>query len=114
MSAREEIAAAASTVPGVEVTPTYQLVSEVGRGYVTWLRTDYPNTFGGEDYWGVVIVLPNENAAAQAWVEEHRGALFTACSEAMRVTQARPSIDTPPDNPSQKILVLEGHRESEE
>lgn len=116
MTAREEIAAAASTVDGIEVSPTYAAVSAPGQGYVTWLRTEYPNSLGGEDYWGVVIALPPDVAAAQEWVAEHLGPLWKALrtSRVMTVTGARPDVDLPTDNQAQKVLIIEGHRESEE
>jgi len=116
VTAREEIAAAASTVDGVEVFPEYAHVTTPGQGYVTWLRTEYPNGLGGEDYWGVVITLPTDTAAAQAWVAEHLGPLWKALrkSRCMTVTGARPDVDLPTDNQAQKVLIIEGHRESEE
>lgn len=116
MTAREEIAAAVNSVDGVEVYPEYAYVTTPGQGYVSWLRTEYPNGLGGEDYWGVVITLPNDVADAQAWVAEHLQPLWKAIrkARAMVVTAARPDVDLPTDNPSQKVLVIEGHRESEE
>jgi hypothetical protein len=114
VTTRDEIAAAASTVDGVDVSPLYRAVSGVGQGYVEWLRTEYPNTLGGEDYWGVVIVLPQDLAAAQAWIADHKRDLWDALGYAMVVTQARPELVLFPDNQSQKTLVLEGHREAEE
>lgn len=116
MTVREEIAAAASTVDGIEVFPEYEHVTTPGQGYVTWLRTEYPNTLGGEDYWGIVITLPPDTAAAQAWVAENLQPLWKALrkSRAMTVTGARPDVDLPTDNQAQKVLIVEGHRESEE
>jgi hypothetical protein len=110
VTAREEIAEAASTVTGVDCYPYYRLLSKPGQAYVELLRIDYPNKFGGEAYWGVVICLPADQAAAQAWVEEHQQALFTACGEALEVTQLRPEIVLLTDNQSQKVVVVEGHR----
>lgn len=114
MTARDEIAAAASTVDGVDVSPLYRPATGIGQGYVEWLRTDYPNTLGGEDYWGVVIVLPQDLAAAQAWIAEHKHAVWDALGYVMVVTQARPELIPIADNQSQRTLVLEGHREAEE
>jgi hypothetical protein len=116
VTAREDIAAAASTVDGIEVFPEYEHVTTPGQGYVTWLRTEYPNTLGGEDYWGIVITLPPDTAAAQAWVAENLQPLWKALrkSRAMTVTGARPDVDLPTDNQAQKVLIVEGHRESEE
>jgi hypothetical protein len=110
VTAREEIAAAASTVDGVECSPFYRVVSKPGQAYVQWLRNDYPNQFGGESYWGVVVTLPQDTEAAQLWIEEHQEALFEGVSPAMLCTQLRPEIHLVTDNQSQKVVVLEGHR----
>lgn len=114
--AREEIAAAFSAIDGIDVSPEYRVVTVPGQGYVTWLRTEYPNTFGGEDYWGVLIIVPNDTAAAEAWIAENKGRVLKAIKSArvFTLTQARPEIVALTDNPSQKVLTIEGHRESEE
>jgi NADPH-dependent ferric siderophore reductase len=114
VTAREEIAAAASTADGVDCSPLYRLVSNPGQAYVEWLRDDFPNKFGGESYYGVVVALPQDLAAAQAWIEEHKAALWVACAEAMEVTQVRPELVLQTDNPSQRVVVVEGHRGSGE
>lgn len=114
MSSRDAIAAAANAVDGVEVFPEYELVTTAGQGWIEWLRTDYPNTLGGEDYWGVVFMLPTDLKEAQRWISDHRHALWDALGEAMVVTQARPEIITLTDNQSIRALVIEGHREAEE
>ncbi|MET9313825.1 hypothetical protein ABZX12_18590 [Kribbella sp. NPDC003505] len=114
MTAREEIAAAASTVEGVECSPTYQVQTTPGQAYVQWMRTEYPNRLGGEDYWAVIVTLPSDAAAAQEWIEAHKAALVAALKTELIVTQALPQISPETDNPSKKILAVEGHRESEE
>lgn len=114
MSAREEIAAAVNAIDGVEVFPTYRAVTSPGQGFVTWLRTEYPNAFGGEDYWGVLIAVSQDVAVAEAWIAENKAALVKALRPALVVTQCRPEIVAITDNPSQKVLTIEGHRESEE
>ena len=110
MTAREEIAAAASQVDGVDCFPYYRLLSKPGQAYVELLRIDYPNRLGGEAYWGVVICLPPDQAAAQQWVEERHEALFAACGDALEVSQIRPEVVLLTDNQSQKVVVVEGHR----
>lgn len=114
MTAREEIAAAASTVAGVECAAYYVNQTTPGHAFVQWMRTDYPNRLGGEDYWAVLVTLPSDAAAAQQWVEQHKAALVDALGEAMVVTQALPQLVPETDNPSKKVLAVEGHRESEE
>lgn len=114
MTAREDIAAAANVLDGIEIAPYYELVSTPGQGWVELLRTDYPNTLGGEDYWGVVVVLPTELKAAQRFMDQYRHQLWNALGEAMVVTQTRPEQIAQPDNPIIKCMVIEGHREAEE
>lgn len=114
MTARDEIAAAASTVAGVECSPFYEFQTTPGQAFVQWVRTEYPNRLGGEDYWAVIVTLPADPVAAQEWVEQHKGALVAALQGEMVVTQALPQLVTETDNPSKKVLAVEGHRESEE
>lgn len=115
MTTREEIAGAVNVVDGVEVTPYYELVSAPGQGWVERLRTEYPNKFGGEDYWGVVVVLPVELKAAQLWVDEMQPRIVNALQgSAIIVSAVRPQFIPVPDNQSIRALVIEGHREAEE
>lgn len=114
MSTRAEIAAAASEVDGIECSPEYAVQTTPGQAYVQWLRSDYPNQLGGWNYWGVVVTLPQDALAAQRWIEQHKAALVEALREVMYVDQARPELVTETDNPSKKVLAVEGHCESEE
>lgn len=117
MTAREEIAEAANLAEGIDCSPYYRLATEPGKAYVELLRTEYPNKFGGVDYWGVVVVLPTDLAAAQRWMDEHRAplkrALYTE-GQALVVDQIRPYQIQQTDGPIIKAMVVEGHRESEE
>lgn len=113
-TAREDIAAAASTVEGVQCSPYYVNQTTPGQAHVQWMRTEYPNRLGGEDYWAVLVTLPSDAAAAQQWIEEHKAALVEALGEELIVTQALPQIVPETDNPSKKVLAVEGHREAEE
>lgn len=114
MNSREEIAAAANLEDGIQITPYYELVSAPGQGYVERTRTEFPNKFGGEDYWGVVVYVPQELKAAQAWIDDNQARIVKALSKAMVVTLAQPQMILLQDNPSIRALVVEGHRETEE
>lgn len=107
------IAAAASLVDGVTCEAYFKPNQKAGWGYVERLRTDYPNRLGGEDYWGVVITLPNDPAAAQEWTDTYQELLVLALADELEVTQARPEIHVQTDNAAIKVLVVEGHREGE-
>lgn len=114
MNSREEIAAAANLEYGIEITPYYELVSTPGLGYVERTRTEFPNKFGGEDYFGVVVCVPQELKAAQAWIDDNQARIVKALSKAMVVTLAQPQLILLQDNQSIRALVVEGHRETEE
>lgn len=113
---REEIAAVVNTVDGLEIYPYFEAVSKDGQGYVEFLRAEYPNQLGGEDYWGVLVAVPADLAAAQQWVDTYRGPIVAALvkSRVLVVTGVRPERVEVPDNPIIKMLVIEGHRESKE
>ena len=113
---RQEIADAVSTIDGITCFPYYK-DGKHGTAYVEFLRTEYPpihGVLGGEDYWGVVVILPDDLAAAQRFIDTHRGPLFQTLSRnVLIVTQTRPEIIAIPDNPSIKTMVIEGHRAEE-
>lgn len=116
MTAREEIAAAANVLDGIEIHAYYELVSTPGQGWVERTRTDFPNAFGGEDYWGVVVMVPSDVNAAQRWIDANQARIVTALktSRALIVTAALPQLVAQQDNTSIRALVIEGHREAEE
>ena len=107
---RQAIADAASTVDGIQVFAYYK-PGKAGTGWVELLRTDYPNKFAGEDYWGVVVTLPGDDLpAAQKFMDDHRAALRAALMDELEVTNVHPEIVPLPDNPSMRTMVIEGHR----
>lgn len=77
MGAREDIAAAASSVDGVSVSATYRQVTKTGEGYV---RLGTVATSNGQRVatWEVLIVLGQDLATAETWHEGHVPALFDA------------------------------------
>ncbi|HEY9415284.1 MAG TPA: hypothetical protein VIQ30_11025 [Pseudonocardia sp.] len=117
---RQELADAVSTIDGITCFPNYK-DGKPGTAYVEFLRTEYPpvhGVLGGEDYWGIVVVLPDDLAAAQQFMDTHRGPLRQALMPAagpkwLIVTQIRPALVALPDNPSTKTMVVEGHRAEE-
>lgn len=122
MTVREELAAAASTVDGIEISPEYRQLSKPGQGWIELLRTEYPpihGVLGGEDYWGVFVLMPSDVAAAQRFMDEKRTELVRALMPPtgvrwLIVTQVRPEIISVPDNPGIKTMVVEGHRAAED
>lgn len=116
MTVREEIAAAVNVLDGIEITAYYELVSAPGQGWVERTRTEFPNRLGGEDYWGVVVMVPADLNAAQRWIDENQPRIVAALktSKALIVTTALPQLVAQQDNSSIRALVIEGHRETEE
>jgi len=114
VTAREDIAEAASTVAEINCSPYYQLATKPGTAWVEWARVDYPNKFGGEAYWTVFVVLPSDVKAAEKWIESHINALVAALNRELVVTTVRPEQILQNDGPILKAMVVEGHREQEE
>lgn len=114
MSAREEIAAAASTVDGITCTPLYEGESADGLAYVELIRDEYPNKFGGETYWEVLVMLPTDAKEAQDTYTRWRWPLVKALRDVMEVTGTRPDQLLTTDGQTRNLMVVEGHRETEE
>ena len=116
MSAREEIAAAVSTVDGITCTPLYEGETADGSAYVELIRDEYPNEFGGETYWEVCVLMPTDAKEAQDAYTRLRGPVVKALREsrALVVTGTRPDQLLTTDGPTRNLMVVEGHRETEE
>lgn len=111
---RNELAAAANTVDGVAVAPYYVQSTKSGSGVVQLNRVEYPNAFGGEAYWEIVVLLPADIAAAQKRSEELIPQLVTALQDHLVVTGAtlgRTQLGT--TGAGQPCVLIAGHREQE-
>lgn len=109
---REKIAAAASSAAGVHVTPYYRQVTKPGQGMVRFERTDYPNAFGGLVTWQVVVLLPQNIAQAERWLDENGPALRTAVAEEL-VVRSMTVAQVVIDEGAVPAVVIEGNREEE-
>lgn len=112
--AREVLAAAASTVEGISVTPWFRQTTKAGQGMVRLDRRirDESGLPYFNNVWQVLIVLPQDIAAAEKYLEQKLDALLEALSEQMAVSTATPqqlAIDTG----TVPVVVIEGTRESE-
>lgn len=98
MSAREDIAAAASAVDGVKVTPFYRQTTKVGDGWVALQRLDRDDSgLGFMESWAVMVVLHQDIVTAEKWIESHADALTDALADELVVTAVIPErlvIDT--------------------
>lgn len=114
MSAREDIAAAASTVDGINVSPTIRESTKVGDG---WLRlnkmTRADNGYGFINTWDIFIVVPQDNASAETWLDENAGLLEDALHRELYVTTITPtSISLETSGTSVWAVHISGTREN--
>lgn len=112
-AARQAIAAAASTVPGIQVTPYFNQDVTPGVGRVRWDRTDHPNKFGGVTTWQVVMNLPNDLASGEQWLEQNMPAIRDAVASEMTVTTVRYEQYQLPGGGTHFYALIEGTREQE-
>lgn len=90
MSVREELAAAASGVPDISAAPYYRQTTTPGSAFVRLDRIEYPNRFGGICHWSVVVVLPQDLAAAERFLEEYLPPLREALADHLVVREVVP------------------------
>jgi hypothetical protein len=110
---REAIAAAASTVDGVDVEPYSRQATTPGQGWVRYDHTDYPNPFGGLVTWQVLVRVPTDLRAAEEWLDTNGPALRAAVAEQLIVRSMTPVQLALPDGQSLEAVVIEGQREEE-
>jgi hypothetical protein len=112
MSTREDIAAAVSTVEGVNVTPFHRQSLKTGDGFVRLsVRTRPSNGFGWIDTWEVWIAVPAGIAAAEKWIDEKADALLEALAPEMQVQTMTPFDLTVGPNTTIPGIVVSGVRE---
>lgn len=111
MTTREDIAAAASTVDGLNVTPYYRQNLTTGNGFVRLAVRNRPsNGFGWLDTWEVWIAGPSDIEAAEKWIEAKQDALLAALKAEMHISSLTPS-DLTVGNTSTPGIVVSGVRE---
>jgi hypothetical protein len=111
MSAREDIATAASTVVDVEVDPWPQQHTKAGKGYVAWAGAARDDSgFGFMDQWVVYIVLPTPIVEAEEWIESHRDGLVAALKHELVITTLTPVRLSMDDLGDVNALSLTGAR----
>lgn len=109
---RDKIATAASAVVGVNVTPYFRQVTKPGQGMVRMDRINYPNAFGGVVTWQVVVLLPQDIAQAERWLDENGSVLRAAVAEELVVQSMTPQ-QLALDTGTVPAVVIEGQREEE-
>lgn len=84
---RQELADAASTVSDIEANPYYVQGTTPGHTFVRLERITYPNKFGGVPRWNVVVILPQAQADAEKFLEDHLADLYAALSPHLTIQE---------------------------
>ncbi len=110
---RTAIASAASTVEGITCHPYYVQSPEPGSASIRLDRIDYPNVFGGVCHWNVVVILPQEQAAAEKYIDTKVPLIRSAIEEHIVITQVQPQRLDIPGVGILPCVFINGHREQE-
>lgn len=87
MTARAALATAASSVEGIKVAEYYRQTTKVGDGWIDdGPITPAENGFGWLATWRVRVVTPQDNAASQAYLEDHAQELVDALERHLTIT----------------------------
>ncbi|MGC4940948.1 hypothetical protein [Kribbella sp. DT2] len=108
---RTELADAVSAIDGISIAPYFRQATKAGSGFVRLDRIEYPNTFGGEAYWQVYIVLPADIATAEKRADELTPLLYNALADHLVVTSIQPQ-SLALDSGALPVLTVTGHREN--
>lgn len=89
---REDLAAALTAVPGVNVAPYYRQNAQPGMGFIRLhAKTRDDTGMGFMDTWQAWILLPQDLAAAELWLETNLPALIAAAAPHIVITTITPS-----------------------
>lgn len=113
VDSRAAIAAAADTVAGITAAPYFVQDVYPGRVWVQLDHVEYPNQFGGVAFWNVVLVLPQDQALAEAYLDTTMPLLRAAIDPELVVTTVTPQriqIDGIGVVPT---VFITGHREED-
>ena len=107
---RIAISTAASTVEGINCTPYFRQSTKPGDAMVRLDRMDRDSSgFGFMAVWQVVVMLPQDLAAAEKYLDEKVAALVTAISEELVVTRVAPQ-QLALDTGLVPVVFIEGNR----
>lgn len=114
MSARDDLATAAGTVEGLRAHAYVVAETDPGTVYPRLDSINYPNVFGGVVTWHVVMVLPQDYAQAERFLEDNAPALKAALDPVLVVTQIRRERLDITGVGILPVAVFVGHREEED
>lgn len=111
MTTREEIAAAANSVAGLNVSAYFRQSLKTGDGFVRLAsRVRGDNGFGWIDTWEVWVALPQDVLAGEKWLETNLQDLMDSLDEELVVTSAAPA-DLALPQATVNGLIVAGTRE---
>lgn len=108
---REAIATAASAAAGVTCHPYFVQTIDAGQALVRLERITYPNPFGGIGHYNVVVMLPQDQAAAEKYIDQKVPAICDAVAEALVITEVQPQQLNLPGHGVLPVVFINGHRE---
>lgn len=113
-AARKALADAASTVDGITCHPYFVQSLTTGQAVVRLDRINYPpDSFGGVVRWNVVVMLPQDQAQAEKYIEGHLDPLVAALDGEWQIAEAQPQQLNLPSVGIVPVLFITGHREQE-
>lgn len=108
--ARKEIAAAITGVAGVTGHPYYRQTTRPYDAVVAWDGSSRDASgFDRMNRWSVLVILPNDHAAAEKAISDHLDAWVAALNGPLVVTEATPAQLTL-DTGMVPAVVIEGAR----
>lgn len=111
MTARTDLANAASTVEGITGHPFLVQSTTPGTVFIRLERIDYPNPFGGVAHWNVVLILPQDQATAEQYLEGNLDQLRDALAPHLAITSVVPTRLDIPGVGTLLTAFINGHRE---
>lgn len=113
---RNALAQGASTVEGITGQPYFVQTTGAGVALVRYDGTEYVHSFGarfGTPRWSVVLLLPNDPAAGEKYLEAKVPPLLDALAPVLAVKSVTPQyIDF--GSGAVPCAVISGNREEEE
>lgn len=107
---RTEIAAAINTVDGINCWPYYRQTARSGDAVVSWAgSTRSENGFGFMNRWQVMVILPQDHAAAERTMSDNLDHWVDALAPVLIVTSIEPAQLTL-DAGMIPAVVIEGAR----
>lgn len=109
---RQEIAEAASKVEGISCTPNYRQTTKAGDAMVRKGPVNYPDSFGGVVTWQVLVILPQDLASAQEYLDDVVPLVVAEVDQVIGVRSVTPQ-QLVFDGVLVPGAVIEGHRAEE-